>query len=507
MVFMELPTMASWKQRFDAWHKISKTDLSPVEEDGWVLAGRDAEDLLHKLVEENYSFQGCHSFAGKRVPNLDGKGRREIDLIVVTAKRLYIIECKNWTGYLIAEGDRWVQTTERNGQLSRKDHENVLEVNRLKMRLLLANLRNQGIVVKPGAVCQKVIFMNPKLQIRSPKIAESADVITPDRLETYLNSQNAKLKFHERLFSAVIGVLLDDETKGKILDGVGIELVGGEKHERLVQAIRELGTWDKIFVHGTKILSGDIWRNSPVNIFTNHQSLEGVKTIQVRFTKSKWLGFFQALLKIGRPISLDLYDAKGKLITKVDGNPDGVISIAEAGSKEATDVSICQIDRLIYGRYLDPNVPQPKTSKRRPKSRSSRQGYPRKAGSKLLPLAIAGSILVLTIPAIRNPLFSAIGGWNQPKQAGKTSIDPYVGEYDFGKYAVKVYSQDNKLWADTAAGKAELKQSSNPMEFKVISSRQGSLGKYIFPRDKQGKIAHLLWIQSNGQQRKCPRVG
>jgi hypothetical protein len=493
--------MANWQRHFDAWHKISKTNLLPVEEDGWVLAGRDAEDLLHKLVEENYSFQGCHSFAGKRVPNLDGKGRREIDLIVVTAKRLYVIECKNWTGYLIAEGDRWVQSTERNGQISRKYHEDVLEVNRLKMRLLIANLRNQGIVIKPDAVCQKVIFMNPKLQIRSPIISESADVITPDRLETYLNSQNAKLKFHERLFSAVIGVLLDDETKGKVLDGIGIELVGGEKHNQLVQAIRELGTWDKVFLHGTKILSGDIWRSSPVNIFMTHQSLDGVKTIQVRFIKSKWLGFFKALLRIGRPISLDLYDAKGKLIERVAGNPYGIVSMAEAGSKEATDVDICQINRLIYGHYIDPNALKPRS-----KRRSKHQDYPRKSGSKIIPLAILGSIIALTTPAIRDPLFSSINSGKQTKTAGKSLIDSYVGEYDFGKYTVKIYRQNNKLWAQTAAGKAELKQSNTPSEFKVISSRQSSLGKYVFVFDKQGKVSHLVWSQSNGQQRKCLKV-
>jgi hypothetical protein len=40
--------VASWQEHFHAWHKISKTNLNPIAEDGGILAGRDAEDLLRK---------------------------------------------------------------------------------------------------------------------------------------------------------------------------------------------------------------------------------------------------------------------------------------------------------------------------------------------------------------------------------------------------------------------------------------------------------------------------
>ncbi len=496
--------MANWQQHFDAWHKISKANLDPVEEDGGVLAGRDAEDLLQRLVAENYSFRGCHSFAGKRVSNLDGRGRREIDLIVVTSKRMYIIECKNWTGNLIAEGDRWVQTnTNGKGQVVRREHEDVLQVNQLKMKLLIANLRNQAIPIKPETVCQKVIFMNPKLRICSPAIAEHPDVITPERLETYLSSQDAKLKLHERLFSAVIGVLLDDETKNKVLDGVGIELVGGSKHQQLLKYLRELGTWDRAFLRGTKIISGDVRMRSSANIFMDSISLDGVKSITVRYVRSKWLGFFKALFRIGRPIALDLYNAQGKLIDKVVGNPHGFVRMIAAGSPTEQDIDLCQIDQITYGRYVDED--QPRVKQRLARSRRPKP-YRKKSRFPLFPLLIIGAIGALTVPVIRNPLVATFTSWQQGSKQPQISIDKYSGEYDFGKYSVKIYRQNNKLWADTALGKAELKPASNPHEFKIVSSRQGALGNYVFGMNKQGKVADLLWIQQDGKQRRCPRL-
>jgi hypothetical protein len=96
--------------------------------------------------------------------------------------------------------------------------------------------------------------------------------------------------------------------------------------------------------------------------------------------------------------------------------------------------------------------------------------------------------------------------WKQAVSGEQGSIDRYSGEYNFGKYAVKIYRQDGQLWANTAVGKAVLKQSGNPAEFNVMSSQQGSGEKYVFATDKQGQISHLVWSQANGQQRRCPKV-
>jgi Nuclease-related domain len=491
--------MASWREHFNAWHTISKTNLNPIEEDGWILAGRDAEDLLRTIVNENYSFKGCHSFAAKRIPDPRNKRRREIDLIVVTAKNLYVIECKNWAGTLEIKGRQWVQTNSR-GKVTA--HEDVLDLNAFKMRLLVDYLHDQGIWVQKHQVCQKLIFMNSNLEITDSTISKNPDVVTPNLLQEYLGQQNNKLKPHEKLFASVIGLLLDEELKGKVLDGLSIERVGGEHHERLIQEISTLATWDKIFLHGTKILSGDIINRDISNIYRYPQRvpINQAKEVQVSFVKSKWLGLAKAFLKFGRPIGLDLYDSQGKLIAKTNGNPVGILRIMEAGSTEPTSVNICEVDRLAFGKHIAVT-----NQKNAPKQWFKFWGF-----------FILSSIL-FSIPSVRDHLLTnpttwpkSIKSWWQSLTvtSSAVTVNHYKGNYDFGRYAVRVYSENNQLFAETAEGKAKLQQTNtkNGDEFTVISSNKGNLGKYQFVKNQQGQIQHLIWIQSNGRQRKCPKV-
>ncbi|HZG54413.1 MAG TPA: nuclease-related domain-containing protein [Pyrinomonadaceae bacterium] len=222
--------MASWKEHFDAWHRIRGTDLTPIKEEGQILAGREAEDVLRRIVDENYSFRGCRSFAAKRIPDPYSNRKREIDLIVITAKRLYVIECKNWSGTLSATNAGWLQRSHSRHNGGEKLHEDILALNSMKTRLLIEYLGAWGLSVDPADVCQKIIFMNPRLQILSPEIRTHPDIITPERLDEYLSSENNRLRSHEKFLSSVIGVLLDEETKGKVLDGLSISRVGREGH-------------------------------------------------------------------------------------------------------------------------------------------------------------------------------------------------------------------------------------------------------------------------------------
>jgi Nuclease-related domain len=485
--------VASWKEHFDAWHQIRKTNLNPIAEDGGILAGRDAEDLLRKIVNENYSFKGCHSFASKRIPDPQNQRRREIDLIVVTDKRLYVIECKNWTGVLSTAGNRWIQKT-FGGQV--REHENVLALNTYKMKLLVEYLKNQGITIQPDRVCQKLIFMNPKLNISSLAIAKSPDVVIPERLEEYLGKQNNQLKTHEKLFCSVIGLLLDEELKGKVLDGLEIERVGGMHHDRLIQEIAKLATWDKIFLHGTKILSGDLIGRSIPFIFnkdSHRLPLDRVKEMRIEFVKSKWLGLIKAFLKVGRPIAIDLFDPRGKSIARANGNPFGIVRFHEAGSKEPTDINLCEIDRIISGRHID---------------LEHRRSVAKKPIKTLLVLTI-GSVLLFT-PTVRDRLFSVFNNWQQSLGSSNATgtLDRYTGNYDFGRYAVKVYRQKDRLFAETASGKATLTKTSNKAgnEFVAIDRHQTNLGKYKFIKDRQGQIDRLIWLQPNGKQRNCRKI-
>lgn len=491
--------MATWKEHFDAWHKLTKADLSPVGEEGRVLAGREAEDLLRRIVNENYSFKGCHSFASKRVPDPHHGRRREIDLIVVTAKRLYVIECKNWSGALTAEGERWVQRVHTGRGVVDKPHEDILALNTWKMQLIVEYLRGCGVPVDMKDVSQKVIFMNPKLRILSPGIMNHPDVITPDRLEAYLSAESNKLKTHERFLSSVIGLLLDHETKGKFLDGLSIRRVGADGHERMIRALRELPTWDKVFLRGTKLLSGDVVPG-PRNIFKDRRGIPfgRVKEARVVFPASKWASLAKAVLKIGRPVGLDLYDPHGRRLTEAEADPSGVVRIREAGSPHDTDVEVWRIERIRYGKF----VPAEESGLLR--------GYARPLAYAAAALALVSVLAVLF--SYRDAIGDAVAGRGAAPRAGLSArpqpgaalAGAYVGDYGDGRRRVTVYMSGGRLHM-AFGGKAWELLPSSETEFSLAGAEGTPAAKVTFGRNAAGAADHLLWVGSDGKSRKYAR--
>ncbi len=344
--------MSGIKENIDAWYKYVKADVKPMEEDPEIRAGREAEDLLKNIVDEHYQFRNCHSFSSKRVYNPAVGHKNEIDLIIITEKKLYTLECKNWGGHLKKEGDKWVQYKRQPDRSYRTiEHDDVVLKNDSKLDVLLNFLRSNGISIARGDCSQKVILMNNNLAIDSEEIYNHPDVIPPDRLNSYLGRQETRLKPYERFFSSIISILLDDESSGKIIDGL-FKKLGGKSHKELVKAVSQLPTWDKIKLYGTKILSGDV-RRSDNNIFKSSYGIpfQKIKRIRVRITRSKGVFLVKSLLSIGRPIALDLYDFQGNYIKGIEGHPDGVVKFQPAGQRESIDIPIFQIEEILYGKY------------------------------------------------------------------------------------------------------------------------------------------------------------
>ena len=489
--------MRSWKEHFDAWHKISKTDLTPIKEDGRVLAGREAEDVLRQIVNENYSFKNCHSFAAKRVWDPEFDRKREIDLIVVTAKKIYVIECKNWSGYLYARGDEWIQQNPFSKTSEAIVHENTLDLNHYKMRLLGGYLRSYEVPLANADICQKVIFMNPKLEIQSREIKNHPDIITPDRLEEYLVTQNNRLKPHERFLDSVIGIILDDETKGKVLDGFSIERVGGEKHELAIDLIEKLPTWDKIFLRGTKILSGDVHlRESTIYADSFNIPFRDIKEIRISFQESKMLGFLKALFRFGLPVKIDLFDKYGMHLLKKAADPNGVITIQEAGSPETTRIDLCQIRRIRFGKYLE-------TTK---KSFSYR--HAEKIGCTILGLIIGFVLLLISAVVVENLYYrgftspltqNSIPASSEPFKVDFEKLTLYAGKYKSKIYSVTVTRKEERLLIKSKYGTEEL----NPIaqdEFEIKNGAKKIHGNYKFFYNKSGKITKFIFRNTKGKR-------
>lgn len=344
--------MTGIKDHIDAWYKYVQADIKPIEEDPEILAGREAEDLLRNIVDEHYQFSGCHSFSSKRVFNPYANHKNEIDLIVVTEKMLYLLECKNWGGRLKKINGSWVQyKRNKDGSIRTITHDDVAEKNEEKRKVLLNYLLSQGINIASKNCVQRIILMNKNLVIDSPEIYNDSRVIPPDQLDKYLSKQETRLKMHERFFASVIKLLLDKEVSQKIIGGL-FDILGKKDFRRLIDVISALPTWDKVVLHGTKIISGDV-RKSDRHIFKSAYKIpfDKIKKIKIRFVRSKGLFLAKSLLNIGKPIALDLYDVNGNLIQSTEGHPDGIIRIQPAGSPECIDIPIFQAEEIIYGKY------------------------------------------------------------------------------------------------------------------------------------------------------------
>ncbi len=209
--------MSGIKEHIDAWYKYVEADVKAIEEDPEILAGREAEDLLRNIVNAHYQFSGCHSFSSKRVYNQAANHKNEIDLIIVTQKKLYMLECKNWGGRLKKENGSWVQyKRNRDGSFRTVSHDDVVEKNEEKRKVLLNYLRSQGISISNKDCVQRIILMNRNLTIDSPEIYNDSRVIPPDQLDNYLNRQETRLKLHERFFASVISICLTKKSRKRL---------------------------------------------------------------------------------------------------------------------------------------------------------------------------------------------------------------------------------------------------------------------------------------------------
>jgi hypothetical protein len=340
--------------------------VRPIPEVRHVKAGRTAERVLKYIVGSHRSFRGCHTFEGKRVPSRTGQGRHEIDMIVITEKKLYILECKNWSGTLrVDQRGKWIHDNEWHHRSV--THEDLVSRNREKLESLLVYLADRGITIAPQECQQRVIFMNPNLTILSRAISGNRNVITPDRLMTYLERQGQHSpSIQHRVFAAAIHMLLEEEAANKITDGLFGRL-GGAAHALLLHELGTLPTWDRIYLYGSRVLLGHIIHTDLFadGMVTPH---ERRGSIHIKLVRNRLLGLVNAILKFRRPVGLEIRDIDDRLVERCDGRMDGQVRILLAGGEkihepwctmvpnpmpdrpELAQIPMVHIRKIVYGK-------------------------------------------------------------------------------------------------------------------------------------------------------------
>lgn len=325
-------------ERLREWRQVVAT--APVAEAPEVLGGRRAEQFLSALVRSHYQFQGASLYPGRRVPA--AYRRREIDLIVVTARRIHVIEIKNWSGSLRVVGNRWVQTN-RNGRVI--EHPDLAADHQDRSAALIDYLRGRGVALDPKArskyLSSKIIFMNPRLAIHDKAIADHPDVLIAGRLDAYLN-QRQRFGIGDRIVGSVIQWCLDTETAGAVMDGY-LGALTTETVAAVRTAVADLSTWDSLRYHGSKVENGDVLRLSVGGRVIVREQIGRHVACPVRWTRRPTLGLIRALIGVGPPGRLHLPGDVLPITTR------DFVLFHRAGEPDPAEIPLLKLNEITIG--------------------------------------------------------------------------------------------------------------------------------------------------------------
>ena len=330
--------------RLGQWSEIGR--IRPVEEAPDVAAGRDGELALRELLGTSYKLGDASVFAGRRIPSRRQGRRREIDLIVCTPRAIHLVEAKNWSGRLeVIDGD-WRQTR-RNGEVVR--HGDLLADQRLRRDAVAEYLGERGLDLDDTFVrdhlAPKVIFTNPRLEL-DPAVEALPEVISRRELDGYLRQQRPR-SLAERMAASVLAFCRDWEGRmagGQSASGPGS--IPRDRYARIVEALAEVGTWDRLEFHGTRVVAGDLVSlRVGATTYRRPELLERAarRPIRLRWTRGRAWGLIKAVTGLGPLGSLAL----GK--TRVAIAPADTVTFHAVGEKEPVARRLVELDRIVLG--------------------------------------------------------------------------------------------------------------------------------------------------------------
>jgi hypothetical protein len=265
----------------------SLLNYHPQEESGIIKAGQLGEAKLFQNIKDYTYYKESHLFRNKRVPDLLGRGRKEIDLLIITHNRIHLIEIKNWTGRLVKRGQEWIQVR-NNG--TTQSHPNLAQLNQYKQSVLRKYLEEQGLKLNPLFFSQKIIFMNSNLKI-DRKIRKNKDVIPYSKLEYYLKQQVDR-SLTEKVSSFLIDYCLKRDLAENLVDALFNSLTPG-KYTELINIIHNLKTWDTLYYYGEKTQIGDLIRIKTSFQIITPSEVKDVDLITLKWTRSAFYGFLK----------------------------------------------------------------------------------------------------------------------------------------------------------------------------------------------------------------------
>jgi hypothetical protein len=332
------------RERLGQWRELR--DAPKFREDPRIATARTEERILGKVVSVHRSTQHGHVFSNKRIPRdvtAAAMGRCEADLIVMTPRRVVLIEVKNWSGRLEVRGDQWVQVRRNGVEVA---HDNLLMANRDKLLALKRYLEHNGIDIPTGRFHQAIVFAHPGLA-----------------LDPVLRGHPAILDY------AVVGDVLGDGTglgqraAAKLIDWAASEEMATALHDKLLdvippmrlkaaaEAVSSLRTWDLLTLRGGRVLQGDLlWLRAGERTF-DQRTFEPGGDVRLRWRRDD-LGLVSWVLFGAWPGEMDgvLFKRMGSLPDKrIPLRIEDCVGFHEVGLPVPSTIHLSDIERIRLG--------------------------------------------------------------------------------------------------------------------------------------------------------------
>lgn len=331
------PADPSWERRLEDWREMMR--VRPHAELPEVLAGARGELSLRRVMGRHQSSRFGHIFGGKRVqrdPANPGAGRYEIDLIVVTPRRIAIVEVKHWSGTLRLDGDQWVYQR-RSGEVQVFD--SLVAHNDSKVRALRQHLQAAGLDVPRERFSQFVVFTHPRLDL-DERLAAHPNVVTLYDLQVAGSRFGRGVSGSELLLAKLIERCAKPATATKLTEGL-LEMMTPATTTRIAEVVGQIRTWDVVRLHGGREVIGDLlWVRAGGR---RTDALAAGRTASLHWWRGKVWGLVPlvGLAPFGR--------LGGDLLPTTAASMDDCVYFHEVGRPRPSVIALHHVDELRTG--------------------------------------------------------------------------------------------------------------------------------------------------------------
>lgn len=228
------------------WTAFSLWNRQKVMQDTFIE--KDAVRLNNALAAEDRvadalrSLGHTHVFTRRRVYVESQSRNREIDVILICGKGIYVIEVKNWTGQVWRHGIKWFQLANKGGRAL--EFEDLMDECSFKAKALAAFLRKKHkslAKLKDSDVHSILVFTNPNVRLDPVSVVSMGNVFTVETLKTHIGAAESWLASTLTYYVSAFAPAIPDEAQ-----------------KAASEALDKMKTWDTVVLHNGTMIHGDV---------------------------------------------------------------------------------------------------------------------------------------------------------------------------------------------------------------------------------------------------------